>query len=90
MLYTLSALGTAVAAVVVIGAIARATSRSRITRALAVAGRCTLSLYVLHALAYNALVRMAGIVDRGSGLGTALLLAGVFWVIAVGAACADR
>ena len=83
VLYTLSALGTAVAAVVLIGAMARATSRSRVTQALAVAGRCTLTLYVLHALAYNALVRMAGIVDRGSGLGTALALAAAFWVIAV-------
>jgi uncharacterized membrane protein YeiB len=75
-----------VAAVVVIGAIARATSQSSVTRALAVAGRCTLTLYVLHAFAYNTLVRMLGLVDGNSGLGAALALAAAYWVVAVAAA----
>ena len=86
MLYTVSALGSAVTAVVVIGALARATSQSSVTRALAVAGRCTLTLYVLHAFAYNALVRMMGLVDRDSGLGAALAIAAAYWVVAVAAA----
>ena len=83
LLYTLTAIGSSVAAVVVVGALARATAHTVVTRSLAVAGRCTLTLYVLHALVFRAVVDTFGLVPYGAGLGTALVMAAVYWVAAV-------
>ena len=83
LLYTLTALGSALFVVVAVGALARATSASRVTKALAVAGRTTLSLYLLHIMFFNAVVHWWGWVDENSGLGHALVLALVFWVAAI-------
>ena len=83
LLYTLTTVGSSLVAVFGIGAIARATSESAITRALAVAGRTTLSLYVLHVLVFNLVVNQLDWIDRESGLATALVFAMGFWVVAV-------
>lgn len=82
ILYSLAAVGTSLVAVVVIGAIAEATSRSRVTRALAVTGRTTLSLYVLHVLVFNLVVDWLDWVQPG-GLGTALAFAVGYWMVAI-------
>lgn len=86
LLYVVTALGSSVVAVVAVGAVARATAGSAVTRALAITGRCTLTLYVLHALVFNTLVGVLGVFDRGAGLAEALGLAVAFWVVAVVAA----
>ncbi|MFZ9628926.1 MAG: DUF418 domain-containing protein [Ilumatobacteraceae bacterium] len=83
LLYTLTAIGSSVAAVIAIGAAARATAGSTVTRALAVAGRCTLSLYVLHALVFRVVVDTVGWVHYDSGLTTVLLMAADYWLAAV-------
>jgi uncharacterized membrane protein YeiB len=82
LLYSVTALGTAVVAVCVIGAIAARTANARATRALAITGRTTLTLYVLHVLVFNLLVDWLEWVHPG-GLGTAVLFAGSFWVGAI-------
>ncbi len=82
LLYTLTAIGSSLVAVSVIGWIAEATATSAITRMLAVTGRTTLSLYVLHVLVFNLLVDWLGWVQP-AGLGTALLFALGYWVLAI-------
>ena len=82
LLYSLTTVGSTLLAIVLIGAAAQATSRSFITRALGVAGRNTLTLYVGHVLVFNLLVTDVEWVRPG-GLGTALLLALGYWVCAV-------
>lgn len=81
--YVLSAGGTAIVAVVAIGALARATDTRRITRWLATAGRCTLSLYVLHVVVFRTVVDTFGLVEPESGLDAALTMATAFWVAAI-------
>lgn len=85
LVYTICAAGSAVVVVCVIGAIALATSESRITRAFAAAGRCTLTMYVGHALVYNLVVHWLGWV-RPTGLDTALAFAAIYWVVGITAA----
>ena len=80
--YTLSALGSSIVAFCVIGWIATATRSSRVTRAMAAAGRMTLTLYVLHALVFNAVVIRWHLI-RPAGLDVALVFAGGFWVVAI-------
>lgn len=90
LVYVLAAAGVAVTAVVVIGALARATAAAAapLTRWLAVAGRTTLTLYIGHVLVFNTVVRVLHLVDEQSGLDAALLLALAYWVVAVAAAVA--
>jgi uncharacterized protein len=83
--YTLCALGSAVAAFCVIGWIATATRSHAVTRALAAAGRTSLSLYVLHAIVFNAVVNRWHLI-RPAGLDVALLFSGCFWLVAIVAA----
>lgn len=83
--YTLCAAGSAVVGICIIGAIAAARRTSAPVRALAAAGRCTLTLYIAHALVFNLLVDWLGWV-RPTGLDTALLFAGGFWLIGIVAA----
>jgi uncharacterized membrane protein YeiB len=80
--YTLSTLGSSIAAFCVIGWIADATRSSWMTRALAAAGRMTLTLYVLHALVFNLVVNRWKLI-RPTGLDVALVFAGGFWVVAI-------
>ena len=82
VLYSLAAVGMSLVAVTVIGAIAQATATSRVTQALAVTGRSTLSLYVLHVLVFNLLVDWLDWVQP-RGLGTSLALALGYWVVAI-------
>jgi uncharacterized membrane protein YeiB len=82
VLYTLTAIGSSLMAVSIIGWIAEATAGSTVTRMLAVTGRTTLSLYVLHVLVFNLLVDWLGWVQP-AGLGTALLFALGYWLLAI-------
>ena len=85
VLYTLTTIGSTLMAVTLLGWLAQLTATHRITRALGVTGRSTLTLYVGHVLVFNLLVHRLEWVRPG-GLGTALLFAGAYWLAAVGAA----
>lgn len=82
LLYTLTTVGSTLLAIALIGWVAERTADSTITRAIADAGRTTLTLYVVHVLVYNLLVHWWGWVQPGA-LGTALVFAGAYWVCAV-------
>lgn len=83
--YSICALGSSITAFCVIGWIAERTRASHVTRALAAAGRTTLTLYVLHALVFNAVVKRWHLI-RPAGLDVAVVFAGGFWVVAIVAA----
>ncbi|HSB87974.1 MAG TPA: DUF418 domain-containing protein [Ilumatobacteraceae bacterium] len=83
--YTICALGSAITAFCVIGWIAERTPDSAVTRAFAAAGRTTLTLYLLHALVFNALVNRWHVI-KPAGLDVALAFAAGFWVVAIVAA----
>lgn len=85
VLYTLTTVGSSLLAVTLIGWLAHATAGSWPTKALGMAGRTTLTLYVAHVLIYNLLVHWLEWVQPGA-LGTALLFAFTYWVVAVAAA----
>jgi uncharacterized membrane protein YeiB len=85
--YTICVLGSSITAFCVIGWLAERTRQSVITQAFAAAGRTTLTLYVLHALVFNALVRRWDLI-RPAGLDVALAFAGVYWLIGIAAAAA--
>lgn len=80
--YTVCALGSSITAFCVIGWIAERTRSSVLTRALAAAGRTTLTLYVLHALVFNAVVVRWHLI-RPTGLDVALGFAAGFWAVAI-------
>ncbi len=83
--YTVCALGSSIVAFCIIGWIANATRSTFVTRALATAGRTTLTLYVLHVLVFNALVTRWHFI-KPAGLDVALAFAGTFWLVAIVAA----
>ena len=83
--YTLCALGSSIAAFCLIGWVAEVTRTSVVTRAFAAAGRTTLTLYILHALVFNALVSYWHLI-KPAGLDVALVFAGSFWVVSIVAA----
>lgn len=83
--YTVCALGSAITSFCVIGWIASATRGSVVTRALAAAGRTTLTLYILHALVFDALVIHWHLI-KPAGLDVALVFAACYWVVAIVAA----
>lgn len=83
LLYIVSTVGSTLVAIVVVNALANRFRDAAPTRWLATAGRTTLSLYLLHVAVFNLVVDWLGWLDRGAGLGTALLLALLFWVAAV-------
>jgi uncharacterized protein len=85
VLYSLTALGVAVAAVCIVGSFAQATARAVGTHMLAVTGRTTLTLYVLHVLVFNLVVDWLEWV-KPAGLVTSLSFALVFWLVAIVAA----
>jgi uncharacterized membrane protein YeiB len=84
--YTVCALGSSLVAFCVIGRIAEATRDSVVTRALAAAGRTTLTLYILHALVFDALVTHWHLIKPAGGLDVAVEFAGCYWVVAITAA----
>ena len=83
--YMACALGSAITAFCVIGWIASATRGAVVTRAFAAAGRTTLTLYILHALVFNALVTHWHLI-KPAGLDVALVFAACYWVVAIVAA----
>ena len=82
VLYVVTAVGSTLLAVSLLGWLAERTATSRPTLALADTGRTTLTLYVAHALVFNLFVDWLEWVKPG-GLGTALLFAFCFWCAAV-------
>jgi uncharacterized membrane protein YeiB len=82
MLYLLTAVGSSVIAVCIIGWIAEATASSTFTQMLAVTGRTTLSIYALHVVVFGLLVDWLGWIQPG-GLPTSLSFAMVFWMLAI-------
>jgi uncharacterized membrane protein YeiB len=85
LLFTTTAMGTSLVAVGLIGWIADRTAHAPFTHALAVTGRTTLTIYVLHVLVFNLFVDWLDWVTPG-GLGTALVFALAFWAGAIVAA----
>ena len=82
LLFTLTATGSSMVAISLIGWVAERTKGSVTTHALAVAGRTTLSIYVLHVLVFNLFVDWLEWV-KPTGLRTALVFALAFWVGAI-------
>jgi uncharacterized protein len=80
--YTVCALGSSITAFCVIGWVANATRSHVVTRAFAAAGRTTLTLYILHALVFNAVVIRWHLI-RPAGLDVALAFATGYWVVAI-------
>lgn len=85
LVYTMSALGSALVAVCLIGWAAERWRERPPVRWLAAAGRTSLTVYVLHVFVFNAVVDWLGWV-RPTGLDTALLFAAGFWLVAIAAA----
>jgi hypothetical protein len=82
LLYTASALGTSLAAFTLIYTLANRFARTPVVQLLAHAGQMSLTLYVLHALAFNFVVNWQGWI-RPAGLDLALTFAATFWVVAI-------
>ena len=82
LLYTASALGTAITAFTLIYTIANRFARTPIVQLLAHAGQMSLTLYVLHALVFNFVVNWRGWI-RPAGLDLALTFAAGFWIVAI-------
>jgi uncharacterized protein len=82
LLYTASALGTALAAFTIIYTIANRFARSPIVQLFAHAGQMSLTLYVLHALVFNFVVNWQGWI-RPAGLDLALTFAAGYWIAAI-------
>ncbi len=79
LLYTMSALATAVVAFTIVSYLVDSRPDSLIVERLATVGTLSLSIYVLHVLLFNLVVDWFGLVEEGS-LVTALGLALVFYV----------
>lgn len=82
LLYTVTAVGTSLVAVSLVGWAAQRTSHTVTTHVLAVTGRTTLTIYVLHALVFDLLVDRLHWIHPG-GLATALVFASAFWMFAI-------
>lgn len=85
LVFLLSTLGIAVIAVLVVDSIARRASTNPLVVVFQRAGQLTLSLYLLHVLAFTVVVDWFEWVSGGS-LSTALMFAGSFWVIGLSVA----
>lgn len=84
--YTASTLGTSLVAFAVVSWLADRWAATGPVQALQQAGQMSLTIYLSHALVFNALVGR-DVVEPG-GVGTALVFALSFWVIATAAAIA--
>lgn len=82
LLYTLSALGSAIAAFGIVSVVAERWQSTPPVVALQRAGQLTLTIYVLHILVFNEIVERRGWVGP-TGLDTSLALALGFWVAAI-------
>jgi uncharacterized protein len=82
LLYTVGAIGSAIAAFAIVSWLAERFATSSIVVALRRAGQLTLSLYLAHVFAYLLVVDALGAVTP-TGLDTALVLAISVWVLAV-------
>jgi uncharacterized protein len=82
LLYTASALGTALVAFTLIYTIANRFAGSAVVQLLAHAGQMSLTLYVIHALVFNFVVNWQGWI-RPAGLDLALTFAAGFWIVAI-------
>jgi uncharacterized protein len=82
VLYTAGTLGSSLVAVGLLSALAERWSAAAPVELLRRAGRTTLSLYVLHVLVFRFVVDTHRWVGP-TGLDTALVFAGLFWVHAV-------
>jgi uncharacterized protein len=82
LLYTASALGTALIAFAVISWLADRFVRTAPVELLRHAGAMTLTLYVAHALVFNLVVDWLGWVGP-TGLDTALTFAAAYWAVAI-------
>ncbi len=89
LVYTASALGTALMAFGAITWLAERHRTSRLVLWLGAAGTLSLTLYVLHALIFDLVVDELGWI-RPTGLDTALVFAGCFWLVGITAAVAWR
>jgi len=87
--YTASALGSALVAFGALTWLAERFARSPVVRTLRDAGAMSLTLYVAHALVFLLVVDQLAWV-RPTGLDTALLFAGGYWIGAIAAAAAWR
>ena len=85
LVYTVSALGTALVAFGAIGWLADRCRGAAVVDIAARAGQVVLSIYVLHALVFNLTVDWLGLIDPGDAL-TALLAAIAVWTPLVVAA----
>lgn len=85
LLYTASAMGTALIAFAVVSWVADRFPTNRLVDALRHAGAMTLTLYLLHIVVFKIVVDHLGWVEP-NGLGTALTFAGIYWLIAIVAA----
>jgi uncharacterized membrane protein YeiB len=82
IVYTASALGTALLAYATISWVADRFVESPVIDLLRRAGQLSLTIYLGHALVFNLVVDWLGLIEP-AGLGTALAAATVYWVVAV-------
>ena len=82
LLYTIGTLGSSIVAYCAISWIAEQFLDAALTQLFRHAGQMTLTLYLLHALTFNAVVHWWHLVGA-TGLDTALVFSVVFWVFAI-------
>ena len=87
LVYTASALGTALLAFAAISWVAERYRDTAVVDALRRAGQMSLTIYIGHALVFNLLVDWLDLVEPG-GLGTALGFALAYWATATALAVA--
>jgi uncharacterized protein len=85
LVYTASALGTALVAFAVASTLADRFAGARVVQVLRRSGQLSLTIYVLHALVFKLLVDWIDVIDPGS-IGVALAFAFGYWALALVAA----
>jgi uncharacterized protein len=82
LVYTASALGTALLAFATVSWVADRYEQTWLVDVLRRAGQLSLTIYLCHALLFNLLVNWLDVVDP-AGLGTALTFATAYWLVAL-------
>jgi uncharacterized membrane protein YeiB len=82
LLYTLSTAAIAVIAFLVISQLSEKYQHKKMVTHLQRSGQITLSLYLLHVLVFYVFVNWTHMITP-TGLDTALIFAGIFWVFAI-------